>query len=189
MWTVPYITVHKVYIVMFISNHLHMFSTTCIAYVYVRMYILCEYSTRLPVSCLPALDVYGYTYIYSETSLIRHLYNPTFSLIRPLYKVQSPYVRKYGKRHSIIQQPPNPTLFSGPIDSRIREVSLYKTLYWRNTSIWCNRIHTLGSKVRGMDHPDSRAILYEEALYRWAVWGCMICHTIGTKIKFVFHSV
>ena len=33
-------------------------------------------------------------YRYSETSLIRHLYNPTFSLIRPLYviKVQSPYI-------------------------------------------------------------------------------------------------
>ena len=31
----------------------------------------------------------------------------------------------YGKRHSIIQQPPNPTLFSGPIECRIREVSLY----------------------------------------------------------------
>ena len=29
---------------------------------------------------------------YSETSLIRHLYNPTFSLIRPLYEVQSPYI-------------------------------------------------------------------------------------------------
>ena len=29
---------------------------------------------------------------YSETSLIRHLYNPTFSLIQPLYEVQSPYV-------------------------------------------------------------------------------------------------
>jgi DNA mismatch repair protein MSH6 len=27
------------------------------------------------------------------------------------------------------------------------------------------KIHTLGSKVRGRDHPDSRAILYEEALY------------------------
>ena len=31
----------------------------------------------------------------------------------------------YGKRHSIIQQPPNPTLFSGPIECQIREVSLY----------------------------------------------------------------
>ena len=30
--------------------------------------------------------------IYSETSLIQHLYNPTFSLIRPLYEVQSPYI-------------------------------------------------------------------------------------------------
>ena len=29
---------------------------------------------------------------YSETSLIRHLYNPTFSLFQPLYEVQSPYV-------------------------------------------------------------------------------------------------
>ena len=33
---------------------------------------------------------------------------------------------RYGKRHSIIQQPPNPTSFSGPIECRIREVSLYK---------------------------------------------------------------
>ena len=66
---------------------------------------------------------------YSETSLIRHLYNPTFSLIRPLYEVQSPNIRKYGKRHSIIQQPPNPTLFSGPIECRIREVSLYYQSY------------------------------------------------------------
>ena len=32
---------------------------------------------------------------------------------------------KYGKRHSIIQKPPNPTLFSGPIECQIREVSLY----------------------------------------------------------------
>ena len=63
---------------------------------------------------------------YSETSLIRHLYNPTFSLIRPLYEIQSPYIRKYGKRHSIIQQPPNLTLFSGPIECWIREVSLYE---------------------------------------------------------------
>ena len=29
---------------------------------------------------------------YSETSLIGHLYNPIFSLIRPLYEVQSPYL-------------------------------------------------------------------------------------------------
>ena len=34
-------------------------------------------------------------------------------------------IHKYGKRHSIIQQPPNPTLFSGPIECRFREVSLY----------------------------------------------------------------
>ena len=27
---------------------------------------------------------------YSETSVIRHRYNPTFSLIRPSYEVQSP---------------------------------------------------------------------------------------------------
>ena len=27
---------------------------------------------------------------YSETSVIRHLYNPTFSLIRPCYEVQLP---------------------------------------------------------------------------------------------------
>ena len=40
---------------------------------------------------------------YSETYLIRHLYSPTFSLIQPLNEVQSPYIRKYGKRHSIIQ--------------------------------------------------------------------------------------
>ena len=31
----------------------------------------------------------------------------------------------YGKRHSVIRQPPNPTLFSGPIECRIREVSLH----------------------------------------------------------------
>ena len=31
----------------------------------------------------------------------------------------------YGKRHSIIQQPPSPTLFSGPIECQIGEVSLY----------------------------------------------------------------
>ena len=31
-------------------------------------------------------------YKYSETLLIRHLYNPTFSPIRPLYEVQSPYM-------------------------------------------------------------------------------------------------
>ena len=30
--------------------------------------------------------------VYSEPSLIRHLFNPTFSLIRPLYEVQSPYI-------------------------------------------------------------------------------------------------
>ena len=30
--------------------------------------------------------------LHSETSLIQHLYNPTFSLIRPLYEVQSPYI-------------------------------------------------------------------------------------------------
>ena len=35
----------------------------------------------------------------------------------------------YGKRYSIIQQPPNPTLFSGPIECRIREVSLYVCTY------------------------------------------------------------
>ena len=31
--------------------------------------------------------------IYSETSLIRHLYNPTFSLIQPLHEVQLLYIR------------------------------------------------------------------------------------------------
>ena len=35
---------------------------------------------------------------------------------------------KYDKGPSIIRQPPNPTLFSGPIECRIREVSLY-TVY------------------------------------------------------------
>ena len=70
--------------------------------------------------------------MYSETSLIQHLYNPTFSLIRPLYEVQSPYICKCGKRHSIIQQPPNPTLFSGPIECRIREVSLYVHAYFHS---------------------------------------------------------
>ena len=34
-------------------------------------------------------------------------------------------MNKYGKRNSIIQQPPSPTLLSGPIECRIREVSLY----------------------------------------------------------------
>ena len=30
---------------------------------------------------------------------------------------------KYGKGHSVIQQPPSPTLFSDPIECQIREVS------------------------------------------------------------------
>ena len=34
-------------------------------------------------------------------------------------------ILKYGKRHSIIRQPPNLTLFSGPIECWIREDSLY----------------------------------------------------------------
>ena len=63
---------------------------------------------------------------HAHQRVIRRLYNPIFSLIRSLYEVQSPYIYRYGKRHSIIQQPPNPTLFSGPIECRIREVSLYK---------------------------------------------------------------
>ena len=32
---------------------------------------------------------------------------------------------KHGKRHSVIRQPPNLTLFSGPIECRIREGPLY----------------------------------------------------------------
>ena len=40
-------------------------------------------------------------------------------------------MHKYGKGHSIIQQPPNPTLFSGPIECRIREVSLYMQCFHR----------------------------------------------------------
>ena len=34
---------------------------------------------------------------------------------------------KYGKIHSIIRQPSNPSFFSGPIECRIREVSLNST--------------------------------------------------------------
>ena len=34
----------------------------------------------------------------------------------------------YGKSYSIIQQPPNPTLFSDPIECRIGEISLYSEL-------------------------------------------------------------
>ena len=40
-----------------------------------------------------------YVYAYSETSVIQHLYNTTFPLIRPSYEVQSPY---YGKSHSTL---------------------------------------------------------------------------------------
>ena len=84
---------------------------------------------KAPILCrvLITLVILYQDYGYSETSLIRHLYNPTFSLIRPLYEVQSPYII-YGNRHSIIQQPPNPTLFSGPIECQIREVSLYLSI-------------------------------------------------------------
>ena len=40
-------------------------------------------------------------------------------------------MHKYGKRNSIIKQPPNPTLFSGPIECQIREVSKYVYTYLR----------------------------------------------------------
>ena len=63
-----------------------------------------------------------YTRTYSETSLIGHLYNPTII-------IGTVTIHTYGKRHSIIQQPPNPTLFSGPIECQIGEVSLY-VLNW-----------------------------------------------------------
>ena len=45
------------------------------------------------------LDMYVYiemqfilSHIFSKSLLIWHLYNPTFSLIRPLYEVKSPYI-------------------------------------------------------------------------------------------------
>ena len=71
---------------------------------------------------------------YRETSVIRHLYNPTFSLIPPSYEVQSPYIFIHAKTHSIIRQCPNLTPLSGPIECWIREISLhiacnYKTPY------------------------------------------------------------
>ena len=53
---------------------------------------VCTVHLCLVVVCLQC-DKVGNHYNYSETSLIRHLYNPTFSLIRPLiYEVQSPYL-------------------------------------------------------------------------------------------------
>ena len=53
---------------------------------------VCTVHLCLVVMCMQC-DKVGNHYNYSETSLIRHLYNPTFSLIRPLiYEVQSPYL-------------------------------------------------------------------------------------------------
>ena len=67
--------------------------------------------------------------MYSETSLIRQSMDLRIMWVRRLLDYGVPLsilkVSKYGKRHSIIQQPPKPTLFSGPIECRIREVSLY----------------------------------------------------------------
>ena len=68
---------------------------------YVRMYVCytsnaCRY---VHVKCVPMVCSTVYirmysTYVrtYSETLLIQHLYNPAFSLIRPLFEVQSPYI-------------------------------------------------------------------------------------------------
>ena len=55
---------------------------------------------------------------YSETSVIRH-------------SLQSDHLMRYThyikdvNSHSVIRQPPNPTLFSSPIECRIREDLLY----------------------------------------------------------------
>ena len=81
------------------------------------------------------------TCLYSGTSLIRHLCNPTI-----LWDTIT--ILKYGKRQSIIRQPSNPTLFSGPIECRIREGSLYKCVCFCATLLcntmrvfmWC--VHT-----------------------------------------------
>ena len=82
----------------------------------------CMFGSILLVCC-------GGAYLCSETSLIRHLYNPTFlsnsTIIYGRVTIRSD---QYGKRHSIIQQPLNLTLFPGPIECRIREVSLYLQL-------------------------------------------------------------
>ena len=66
----------------------------------VRTYVHIQYSMCCTHPCAH-VHMYVHTYVcilymfvftYSETSLIRHLYNPTFSLIQPLYEVQSPYI-------------------------------------------------------------------------------------------------
>ena len=73
---------------------------------------------------------------YSETLLIRHLYNPTFSLIRPIYEVRTVTIHKYGKRHSIIQH-----YSQVPFECRIREVSLYVCTY-TYMCVWCTYVRT-----------------------------------------------
>ena len=55
------------------------------------MFCICVYCTRILQQFTDGTYVH-HTTMYSKTSLIRHLYNPTFSLIRPLYEVQSPYI-------------------------------------------------------------------------------------------------
>ena len=52
--------------------------------VYIHMYIheyVCMYVQYTMSECLT----------YSETTVIQHLYNPTFSLLRPSHQVLSPY--------------------------------------------------------------------------------------------------
>ena len=59
------------------------------------------YCTAMPVPNHPHTSFFtshNTTTAYSETSVIQHIYNPTFSQIRPSYEVQSP-CRKHTKRH------------------------------------------------------------------------------------------
>ena len=52
-----------------------------------------RYRARPYVGSVTYMEWYCSDYCtYSETLLIRHLYNPTFSPIQPLYEVQSPYL-------------------------------------------------------------------------------------------------
>ena len=67
------------------KEDLDLVCTVCTVCTYVRTYVF---------MCVNIIYIYIPVYtiiLYSETSVIRHLCNPTFSLIRPSYEVHPPY--------------------------------------------------------------------------------------------------
>ena len=74
-----YIYINKLHYTTYVYYNNH-----CMGYIYNYAN---SYNNIIIVNC-KAIN----PYTYSETSLIRHLYNPTFSLIRPSYEVQSPCI-------------------------------------------------------------------------------------------------